>query len=344
MNLRIQNNKEEVIMSKKELDIFDYLLEENKQSEKNGAETINSLDEGTILAIQKMEEQKRASEENRASRLKEPNRNKQQQASKKEQKDNKQKPDNDAIIRDYKLWKLNNETVVKYWGNTHALIEYFSKEEILNNGKPDFMEISGEKLRERMENSGYDELVKGHVIMGYIKDKNIITVSIDMKKKGNSTKFTPFFPIPQYILQTFIEHAKFYATKELELHAEVYLDQNGCYEIVFPKQKVNKYWVKPETDILMQMEKRLVLQIHSHHNMSEIPSVLDNQNEVVPNIIYVIVGRLHRYFPSIHARIYKDGLHQQVDLTKVFASPFNVNGLLEQVEVVESAIHEVDEI
>lgn len=34
MNLRIQNNKGEVIMSKKELDIFDYLLEENEQSQK----------------------------------------------------------------------------------------------------------------------------------------------------------------------------------------------------------------------------------------------------------------------------------------------------------------------
>ncbi|MEH7456440.1 hypothetical protein V7183_04250 [Bacillus sp. JJ1127] len=331
-------------MSKKELDIFDYLLEENKENENNGAESINNLDEGTILAIQKMEEQKRASEEKKASRLKEPNRNKQQPVSKKDQKDKKQKLENDVIIKDFKLWKLNNETVVKYWGNTHNLSEFFEEEEILNNGKQNCLEISDEKLRERMESSGYDELVKGHVIMGYIKDKNIISVSIDMKKKGNSTKIVPSFPIPHHILQTFISHAKYYASKELELHAEVYLDHNGCYEIVFPKQKVNKYWVKPESDVLIQMEKRLVLQIHSHHNMSEIPSSLDNQNEVVPNIIYVIVGRLHQYFPSIHARIYRGGSHHLVDLTKVFVSPFNIIGPLEQVEVVKSVIDGVYEI
>ncbi|XKK19851.1 hypothetical protein HFP67_30800 [Bacillus sp. CB102A.1] len=84
-------------MSKKELDIFDYLLEENEQSQKNGAETINSLDEERFWQYKRWRK-KKGQRENRALRLKEPNRNKHSRHLRKSKKIIKE-AENDAIIR-----------------------------------------------------------------------------------------------------------------------------------------------------------------------------------------------------------------------------------------------------
>lgn len=244
-------------------------------------------------------------------------------------------------------FEVNEDTVIRHYGESIEITSYFTTEELAegllvkkNEGEEERKPLDGELLRKRMEKD-FPEMVKEHTEVVFLKSKNLVIITQKAKKKGadcreetlsydNVSSFSPFpFPrIPYSILRDFIAVARFYGEAELEVHADIYL-QNGEYFIDFPQQYVHKYWVQvieSSVDIIARVEDAVkVLEIHSHHNMQPFPSSQDNQSERVPGRYYAIVGNTQKFFPDITVRKFMTDEYGHKNLSPefIFENPFH---------------------
>lgn len=182
----------------------------------------------------------------------------------------------------------------------------------------------------------FPELVKQHTEMIYINSKNIVVPVIKAKKKGciketlSKDNVFPFGILPFNLLFDFIGLARLFGARELEIHADIYFDQDSSkFFLDVPGQRINKYWTEVTEEafnIALRVEDSIKIgEIHSHHNMAAIPSFQDNRSERVPGMLYIIVGRTSNYFPDIFIRrfISEEYGHQELNFEDFFESPFN---------------------
>ncbi|MGS2779886.1 hypothetical protein ACVBAX_21345 [Robertmurraya sp. GLU-23] len=242
---------------------------------------------------------------------------------------------------------VNEDTVIRHYGESIEITSYFTTEELAEGllvkkkeGEDERKPLDGEMLRKRMEKD-YPEMVKEHTEVVFLKSKNLVIVTQKAKKKGSdcmeeslsydsgsSFSAFPFPRIPFTVLRDFVAVARFYGEVELEIHADIYL-QDGKYFLDFPQQYVNQYWVQvieSSEDIIKRVEDAVkVLEIHSHHNMQSIPSSQDNQSERVPGRYYAIVGNTHKFFPDITARKYisNEYGYRNLEPEEIFENPFH---------------------
>lgn len=256
------------------------------------------------------------------------------------------------------LFEVNENTIIKYYVEEIPITQYFSDQELVEgiahlgkDGETTYKKIDGEELRKRMEND-YAQFISGMTEMVYIKKKNIVIPIIQAKKKGNCGKdctedsfesSSNLKRIPFHILRDFIAIARHFGNIGVEVHADIYFDA-ACNEffMMVPEQKASKYWVttieEPYTTALKLLDKQAlkVMEIHSHHYLTPIPSLQDDESERL-GILYAIVGNIGEFFPKITCRTFSLELQKHIPLNpwQVFESPFKHLPDNQDISVVE---------
>ena len=233
-------------------------------------------------------------------------------------------------------FKPNEDTVIRFHSEHIEITQYFSTEELAEgllvqkkDGTTERTPLTGELLRARMEND-FPELIKGMTEVVYLKAKNMIVIIMVAKKKGCMecvVQEEEQSKIPFDLLQQFINMAKYYAFVGKEVHADIYYSNSyNAYFMDIPEQVVDEHWVEvveSAFSIAQRIEDATkVCEIHSHHLFEAFFSVQDDESERVPGMYYVVVGRVEDYFPSIKARIFIDGKHEDISVERLFTSPF----------------------
>jgi len=236
----------------------------------------------------------------------------------------------------------NEDTVIRYFGESHAITSYFTPEELAEgqlvrkkDSDDERMPLTPELLRKRMEKD-FPELVKDHTEMIYLQAKNLIVPMMKAKKKGNCTEVlyydnTSHFPykIPFALLAEFVSLAKIYGLDDFEIHGDIYFSiQTQTYFLDIPKQTVHKYWIEV-TESALSIAERIedsikVMEIHSHHSMNPTPSEQDNVSETLPGMHYAIIGNIEEFLPNMYVRKYVSEAigHITIDISSVFECPF----------------------
>ncbi|WP_368502721.1 Mov34/MPN/PAD-1 family protein (plasmid) [Alkalihalophilus sp. As8PL] len=228
---------------------------------------------------------------------------------------------------------INDETCILYAGfrtegRMYPLTDLFTDEDIEKgileeDGKR--VKITAEDVRHRLENGigideSFPEFVKGFSEVRYDKDKNMLFPSVSGKKKGASP--VDALSLCKETLFTFIGIAKQFSEQfGTEIAGDLYQNPDtGEYLLRIPPQTVNKYWVEREHDGELQATHRKLCEIHSHHTMAAFPSQTDNEDDVIPGMIYCIVGMVNHELPHITCR-YFDHVQQRhiaLDAEEVF--------------------------
>lgn len=300
--------------------------------------------------VDEYEENKKKEEEEKRKKAEEERKAKQEEIRKKAQESAakaKENSDKKAETQKEDKFDINEDTVIRYYGESIEITSYFSPEELaeglLIKKKDEETErkpLEPEMLRKRMEKD-FPELVKSHTEIVFLKEKNIIIPTMKAKKKGNcceeewSTdcsflqKKITTKKIPFTILRDFIAVARIYGELHLEVHGDVYFEPNTeTFFLDIPKQAVNQVWVEVKEDaesIAERVEDAFkVIEIHSHHSMAPIPSAQDNRSERVPGMLYAIVGRVNKFFPDLFMRqfISENKGHRGINPENVFEYPF----------------------
>lgn len=282
--------------------------------------------------VDEVAEQKKREEEERKKKLEE--------LQKKAASSSKAKTEKKAADE----FSVDENTVIRYFGENIEIQQYFSAEEIAEGvlvkkkGEEKREKITGEMLRKRMERD-FPELVKGMTEMVYVKDKNLVVPVMQAKKKGNCiletssaegvSSFLSPVRIPFFILRDFIAVAKLFAEESLEVHADIYMNRKGQFLLDFPEQIVHRFYCEvAENPYSLAMRipdgYKKVAEIHSHHHMSPLPSIQDNRSEIVPGMIYIIVGYTQKVFPELFIRKYISPAHgwKRLSYHDVFEDPF----------------------
>lgn len=137
--------------------------------------------------------------------------------------------------------------------------------------------------------------------------------------------FTPALPpIPLSLFCEIVAFFRSFMRDELELEAlvHVYWDkEEGEYRIAVPTQWVGKASVDAviSLDEVLDDERYLhFADIHSHNTMEAKFSPIDDQDEKATRI-YLVVGRLDRYFPQVEARISCNGRFVSIPAEQVIS-------------------------
>ncbi|MFP7442574.1 MULTISPECIES: cell envelope integrity protein TolA [Bacillus] len=314
----------------KQTDIFSMfnLVDEHEEKKKKEAEERRT----------KAEEERKAKQEELRQKAKE--------ASEKAKQESDQKAA--AKKAEEAKFEVNEETIIRHYGESIEITSYFTPEELAEGllvtkkgSDPERKPLEPEMLRKRMEKD-YPELVASHTEIIYLKEKNILVITMKAKKKGNCMEevlstdsafskslFSLNKKIPFSLLRDFIAIARIYGELSLEVHGDIYYDVNSAsFFLDIPNQKVHKYWVTV-TETGQGIVERLgdafkVLEIHSHHFMHPTPSFQDNESERVPGMLYGIIGRTQDYFPQLFLRQFISEVHghKEVNPETVFEWPF----------------------
>lgn len=289
-------------------------------------------------------EQKKREEEEKRKKEEEMRKKQQEELKKKikesaSQSNNKQKNENEnKKKKEEKEFKVNLETIIRYYGESIPITDYFTPEEITEGvlvkkkEETERKPIDAEMLRKKMEKE-FPELVKEFTEMVFIPKKNLIIPTLKAKKKGNNcekalSSDNAFPLIPFDILRKFITLAQMFGEEGLEIHGDIYFDVSSqSYFLDIPKQIVHPVWTEVSEDAASIVERvgdsLKVMEIHSHHKMRAFPSAQDNASERVPGMLYAIVGSIHNYFPEIYVRTFHtEKGHIQIDPFQVFENPF----------------------
>ncbi|MCM3317950.1 Mov34/MPN/PAD-1 family protein [Rummeliibacillus stabekisii] len=252
-------------------------------------------------------------------------------------------------------FKLDENTVIRYYGEQFEITAYFSTEEleegILQKTKKkdnedgpttERINITAEHVRKRLEKD-FPELVKDYTEIVYIEKKNLIVPTMKAKKKGNIDVMNEVLPsnddstsfrlnkIPFTLFAEFVALAQLFAKANLEVHADIYYNfETSKFVLDVPQQTVHKYWVNPTEDSEKTLERvgidvRKVCEIHSHHLLRAKPSQQDNESERIPGMFYVIVGELDNDWPNLSIRMFLNNEISWIPkkFTDVFESPFS---------------------
>ena len=128
--------------------------------------------------------------------------------------------------------------------------------------------------------------------------------------------------------------------QEYEALAYIYWDKENEEFVPFiPKQKVSKAYIdagRPDNGL---PEDRYLhyADIHSHNSMSAKFSSIDDRDEKATRL-YLVIGNLDRFYPSVTARISCGGTYQEIDPELVLESVGEEfpTQWLEQVEKVDT--------
>lgn len=121
--------------------------------------------------------------------------------------------------------------------------------------------------------------------------------------------------IPKDMLQQVIAFFRSYIQKGSVVEAMVNLiwdRQDEKYVIHVPGQVVSKASVKTAPSDLDDERYLHVADIHSHNTMSAKFSITDNEDEKATRL-YIVIGKLDRYFPEINVRISNGGKFHQIN-------------------------------
>ena len=130
--------------------------------------------------------------------------------------------------------------------------------------------------------------------------------------------FTPALPlIPRQMIGQIISFFRFQmqGAQEYEALAYIYWDKENEEFVPFiPKQKVSKAYIDAGRPDNRLPEDRYLhyADIHSHNSMSAKFSSIDDRDEKATRL-YLVIGNLDRFYPSVTARISCGGTYQEID-------------------------------
>jgi len=130
--------------------------------------------------------------------------------------------------------------------------------------------------------------------------------------------FTPALPlIPAELMERIITFFRHFMKSggELEALAHIYWDKEQKeYIVSVPKQTVSKAEINADLSGLLLPEERYIhyADVHSHNSMPAVFSKQDDRDEKATRL-YLVVGRLHNFYPEISARYSCGGIYQSID-------------------------------
>lgn len=151
--------------------------------------------------------------------------------------------------------------------------------------------------------------------------------------------FTPALPlIPRkLVFQAIAFFRRFmHESAEFEALIHIYWDREEKKFILhIPRQRVGKSYINAELlpDSLPESRYLHYADIHSHNSMEARFSAVDDKDELATRL-YIVIGRLDRYFPSVTARLSCGGSYQRLDLSEI-AEPLEEGFPAEWLERVE---------
>lgn len=134
--------------------------------------------------------------------------------------------------------------------------------------------------------------------------------------------FTPALPlIPKALMEQIITFFRSFMNEDgtFEALAHIYWDREAeGFTIHIPKQEVSKAYVSADlrTEVLPEARYLHYADIHSHNDMEAMFSPVDDADEQATRL-YLVVGRLDRFYPSITARVSCGGVYQRIDPSTV---------------------------
>lgn len=96
-----------------------------------------------------------------------------------------------------------------------------------------------------------------------------------------------------------------------------YDDKTGLYELYFPRQKTGACSVVFGRDMLLENEKTLVMDVHSHGRMDAFFSSVDNHDEKGTRL-FLVLGQIDRKAPAWKLRAGIAGHYKELQLADVF--------------------------
>jgi PRTRC genetic system protein A len=104
-----------------------------------------------------------------------------------------------------------------------------------------------------------------------------------------------------------------------EVFLQIFYDFKDCeYIIHCPKQRISGASVRYDNDDTMQdINKVLVLEIHSHNTMGAFFSSTDDADEKGDRF-FGVVGRIDKFFPEIKLRLSAGGVKSDVEVDELF--------------------------
>ena len=130
--------------------------------------------------------------------------------------------------------------------------------------------------------------------------------------------FTPALPpIPRELMGQIISFFRCFMNKreEYEALAYIYWDrQEEEFTVFVPKQTATKSSIHADMQDNTLPEDRYLLyaDVHSHNSMAAKFSPVDDQDERATRL-YVVIGKLDRFYPQITARVSCGGTYMQID-------------------------------
>lgn len=134
--------------------------------------------------------------------------------------------------------------------------------------------------------------------------------------------FTPALPlIPRGLMRQIIGFFRHFMdqSRELEALVHIYWDrEEETFVAYVPHQQVFRSYLDADLRMDALPEERYLhyTDIHSHNSMEARFSQTDDRDELATRL-YIVIGRLDRYFPDITARMSCGGVYWQIDPAEI---------------------------
>ncbi len=130
--------------------------------------------------------------------------------------------------------------------------------------------------------------------------------------------FTPALPlVPKALMEQIITFFRSFMNEDgtFEALAHIYWDRQAEeFAVHIPKQEVSKAYISADlcTEVLPEDRYLHYMDIHSHNDMEAKFSMVDDADERATRL-YLVVGRLDKFYPTITARASCGGTYQTID-------------------------------
>ncbi|ACK98635.1 MULTISPECIES: hypothetical protein [Bacillus cereus group] len=266
---------------------------------------------------------------------------------------------------------IDVKTAIRYQGQNTDLISLFTVKEITEGltKKGSISPITEKDILKALEKE-HPELDPSIAKIIYIKNKNLLIPHIPGKKNGLNEK-QPSAPnesegvfqlkilrnrlylsneknqkqitIPERLICDFIKLARSFSNEfSVEVKGEIYYDlSSNSYKLFIPRQRVTHTLIEVNEltpkEALIFCEMIKVMEIHSHHIYSPIPSKIDNEHDRSRGLYYAIIGDIQNLFPSITVRILNrdSGEYDYLDPIEIISRETIATSMTPQVVVEE---------
>ncbi|OUB88468.1 hypothetical protein BK784_28550 [Bacillus thuringiensis serovar medellin] len=290
-------------------------------------------------------------------------------------KDNKESiPDKKKVgssTKKKESFVIDVKTTIRYQGQNTELISLFTVKEITEGltKKGSISPITEKDILKALEKE-HPELDPSIAKIIYIKNKNLLIPHIPGKKNGLNNK-QPSAPnesegvfqlkilrnrlylsneknqkqitIPERLIYNFIKLSRSFSDEfSAEVKGEIYYDlSSNSYKLFIPRQRVTHTLIEVNEltpkEALIFCEMIKVMEIHSHHIYSPIPSKIDNEHDRSRGLYYAIIGDIQNLFPSITVRILNrdSGDYEYLDPIEIISRETIATSMTPQVVVGE---------